>query len=167
MLKWLKKLLKQLWSLFKKLLPFIILAGVALFFLNPALFATIVATAGSWIAAIPGLFSSAFTWVTGLFEGLSFWEGVAAVAGAAFLLDPEGTTAALTDVASTVGGVVADVAGSVATSFLSSPVFWVAGGIALLYFMSGDSKDEEPPQSSVTITDLRPDIDYSPQKGLP
>lgn len=159
MLKWLKKLVKQLWSLFKKLLPLIIIAGVALFFLNPALFATIISTAGSWCAAIPGLVSGAATWVIGLFNGLSFWEGVAAIVGAAFLLDPEGTTAAISDAVSTVGGVVADVVGevteAVATSLFSSPLFWIAAGVGV-YMLFSDSDDEEKLTSSSS---------YPPQRG--
>lgn len=147
MLKWLKKFLKQLWAIFKKLLPFLVILCIAIFFMNPALFSLIVQTAGGWFASIGAALSGGLTWVTGLFEGLTFWESVAAVVGAAFLLDPESTTKAVTKAVGAVGDVVADVAGSVtdalADSLFSSPLFWVAAGVGIWFLVKKPDDNEK------------------------
>lgn len=145
MLNWLKKLLKGLFHLLKKLWPVLLIAGLAIFFLNPALFSVIIQTAGSWLSAIPGLLGAGAQWFVGLFQGMSFWEATAAIVGASFLLDPEGTSEAIGTVIGAVGDAASDVAGSVTTgvvsALFSSPLLWIAAAVGVYMLMSDDSED--------------------------
>lgn len=145
MLNWLKKLLKGLLNLLKKLWPVLLIAGLAIFFLNPALFSAIIQTAGSWLSAIPGLLGTGAGWFIGLFQGLSFWEATAAIVGASFLLDPKKTSEAIGTVIGAVGDTVSDVAGAVTTgvvsALFSSPLFWVAAAVGVYMLVSDDSED--------------------------
>lgn len=172
MLKWIKKLLKQLWSFLKKLWPILLILGIMLFFLNPVLFMTIISTAGSWLAAIPGLLASASGWVIGLFEGLSFWEACAAIVGASFLLDPKGTSKAISNVVDAAGDAAADIAGSVTESIFSSPaVLMVGAGVAAYFLLRkkdsvvvvGDGRDNGKAEDDIVIADSN--IDKEPVYG--
>lgn len=144
MLDWIKRFFKKLLSLLKKIWPVLLLVGLAIFLVNPALFATIITTIGSWGAAVWGVLGTALTSFIGMFEGLTFWEGLAAAIGVSMLIDPEGTGKALGSIVDSVGGAVSDVASAVTDSVFSSPTALLLGGGLLLWWMmsSGDTEDE-------------------------
>lgn len=145
MLDWIKRFFKKLLSLLKKIWPVLLLVGLAIFLINPALFATILTTIGSWGAAVWGFLGEAMTSFIGMFEGLTFWEGLAAAIGVSMLLDPEGTGKALGSIVDSVGGAVADVATAVTDSVFSSPTALLLGGGLLLWWVmsNNDSSEDE------------------------
>lgn len=160
MLNWLKSLLKSLWRLLKKIWPILLVAGLTLFLLNPALFGAVVSWVGAGFSALISGIGSAFTWWTGLFEGLSFWEGAALAVGTAFLIDPEWAAKTISEVGSSVGTVVGAVAGGAAAGVLagvtnSGILPWALGGLAIwLLLRKSDSGSErsvsqsEPPNDN-------------------
>lgn len=160
MLKWLKSLLKSLWRLLKKIWPILLVAGLALFLLNPALFGAIVSWVGGGFSALISGIGSAFTWWTGLFEGLTFWEGAALAVGTAFLIDPEWAGKTVSEIGSNVGTTVGAVVGGATTGILtgvtdSGILPWALGGLAIwLLLRKSDSGSElsiyqsEPPNDN-------------------
>lgn len=150
MLNWLKSLLKSLWRLLKKIWPILLVAGLALFFLNPALFSVITSWVGGAFTTMLSGLGTAFTWWTGLFESLTFWEGAALAVGTAFLIDPEWASKTVSEIGSSVGSAVGAVAsgtvGGVFGAITDSGILpWAIGGFALwLLLRKGNGYDEPP-----------------------
>lgn len=147
MLKWLKRLLKALWKIIKKIWPVLLALAVVVFLCNPALFAAVISWCGTAFSTIWAGLSATWSWWTGLFEGLSFWEGAALAVGTAFLLDPEWAAKTISDIGSSVGGAVGSVAagtvGGVASGLSDSGVlWWIVGGVCLYAYLSSDSSDD-------------------------
>lgn len=142
MLDWIKRFFKKLLSFLKKIWPVLLILGLAIFLINPALFATIISTIGSWGATVWGALGTAMTSFISMFEGLTFWEGLAAAIGVSMLIDPEGTGKALGSIIDSVGGAVADVAGTVADSLFASPAALLVGGGLLLWWVMSSGKDD-------------------------
>lgn len=150
MLNWLKSLLKSLWSLLKKIWPILLVAGLALFFLNPALFGVITSWVGGAFTTMLSGLGTAFSWWTGLFEGLTFWEGAALAVGTAFLIDPEWAGKTVSEigssVGSTIGAVASGVTGGVLGAITDSGVLpWAIGGFALWLLLRKGNRNDEPP----------------------
>lgn len=98
----------------------------------------------------PAVLASIWTWITTVawpaiasVAGLLPWWGWAAIAfGLAYLIDPAGTTATVTNVARWVGDVVGDTLGAVAGGLVKSTGGLIVAGLALWWFFARD-KDEE------------------------
>lgn len=154
MLNWLKSLLKSLWRLLKKIWPILLVAGLALFFLNPLLFSAITSWVGGAFTTMLSGVGTVFSWWTGLFESLTFWEGAALAVGTAFLIDPEWASKTVSEigsaVGSTVGAVASGVTGGVLGALTDSGVLpWALGGLALwLLLRKGNGNNEQPAEPS-------------------
>lgn len=163
MLDWLKSLLKSLWSLLKKIWPILLVAGLALFFLNPVLFSAITSWVGGAFTTMLSGLGTAFSWWTGLFEGLTFWEGAALAVGTAFLIDPEWAGKTVSEIGSTVGSTVGAVASSVTGGVLgaitdSGVLPWAIGGLVLWLLLRKGNGNNEPP---VEIYNSQPQLQLS------
>lgn len=137
---WVGELFTKLWSLMKKILPYVLLALAVWFSLG---------------LGIPAL---------GIVGG---WEAALLALGTSFVLAPDETStllsagvAAMGDVLTTAGTAVGDALGATASSlFTSSGLLWIALGVGA-YFIWKNSKDTSedkdgsrlPPRAGTTTT---------------
>lgn len=162
MFKWLvkifKKIFKAIMKILKKIWPLLLIAAIVIAVFFPAVIPLLATWMSTALATMGGWVASAATWFIGLFEGLTFGEGVALALGAAFLLDPESTGKAVGNVVSEIGDAVTDVAsgvsGAVADSLFSSPLALIAGAGLLIYFLSSSESEDENPAVMRAQADL-------------
>lgn len=134
---WISKLFKQLVNLFKKILPYLMVALAIVLLLTPA-----------------GLPLSA--WFGAAFAGVVIPGGVVGAMlaiGTSFLFAPDETAELVNDAIDAVGDVAQNVLeegvellGSVASTVLSNPIVLAGAVFALWWFFGRDKKEKDPDQ---------------------
>lgn len=130
---WLSSLIKKIWAVIKKVLPYILLA-LAVYFMVMPLGTTI---SMAW-AGIPGLAS------------ISTQTAMLLAAGAALIFAPEETVELVGKVADTIGDAAGavieagiDVAGDVLGSLFSSPIVLIGLAVGAYLLFGRDRKEDE------------------------
>lgn len=155
-LKFFKSLFKAIFNFIKRnwLLIAVFAVAVAVFF--PAVLPAIWGALTSGWATIAGAISSAGSAYMSLFNGLSFWEGAALLAGTAFIVAPEETSKAITRAGSTMGTAlgltVGGALGAAASSSGLSSVLFLGAGLLGLYFFTGRKRGDENESQSAYVT---------------
>lgn len=160
MFNWLKSLIKSIGRFLKKIWdkirPFLAIIALVALVMAPVL--------APWLATIA--FPSFLSWVPALFAavGSSWWVSALVGLGVGAALDSgavthlaNGVIGTVGDIASTAVSAAVDVASTAASaitsSLLSSPLFWLIGGVAVLYLFSSND-DESDVRQSRTSTSL-------------